>query len=324
MPEMNGFEFLQAFKSQERFRHIPVIVLTAVEEREEKVKALSLGADDFLLKPVDVRELSLRIKNALELKGYRDALQEKVEERTKQLREAYDELKITQLEIVRKLGRAAEFRDDETGKHIIRMSNYVALMAEKLGKDREYIELILYAAPMHDIGKIGIPDRILLKPGKLTPSEFEVMKMHTTIGAEIIGESAYPVLRLAREIALTHHERWDGMGYPSGLKGRDIPLSGRMVAIADVFDALTSDRIYRKAWSVERAVDYIRDNRGRHFDPELVDLFLSNLDEMLLIKEKYRDDSREKPFLHSILERFKNKDEEEKPSEKEGGKLPEA
>ncbi len=317
MPEMNGFEFLQAFKSQEKFRHIPVIVLTAVEEREEKVKALSLGADDFLLKPVDVRELSLRIKNALELKGYRDALQEKVDERTKQLKEAYEELKITQLEIVRKLGRAAEFRDDETGKHIIRMSNYVALMAEKLGKDREYIELILYAAPMHDIGKIGIPDRILLKPGKLTPSEFEVMKMHTTIGAEIIGESDYPVLRLAREIALTHHEKWDGSGYPAGLKGKDIPLSGRMVAIADVFDALTSDRIYRKAWSVERAVDYIRENRGKHFDPELVDLFLNYLEDIIKIKEAYKDKKKEKPFLYFILERFKYENHAEEAPGKE-------
>jgi putative two-component system response regulator len=191
--------------------------------------------------------------------------------------------------VVQRLGRAAEYRDNETGFHILRMSHTTALLARHLGWDLEQCELLLHASPMHDIGKIGIPDSILLKPGVLDSAEWAIMKSHTLIGANILEGDGSELLTLAREIALTHHEKWDGSGYPNGLKGEAIPISGRMVAIADVFDALTSERPYKKAWSVEAALDYIRKNRGTHFDPNIVDLFLRLLPEILAIRARYAE-----------------------------------
>jgi putative two-component system response regulator len=207
------------------------------------------------------------------------------------VRERTSELNHTRLEIVRRLGRAAEYRDNETGFHIIRISKVVALLGKSCGMNEYQCDLLLNAAPMHDIGKIGIPDKILLKPGKFNPEEWEIMKTHARIGAEILkGEdSNSELLSLASEIALTHHEKWDGSGYPNALSGEQIPLAGRITALADVFDALTSDRPYKHAWSVEAAVDYIQSQAGSHFDPGLVDNFLSLMPQIQQISDEYSD-----------------------------------
>jgi putative two-component system response regulator len=285
MPVMDGLEFLKKFKPVLDKKHIPVIILTGFPDRDNKLMALSLGCWDFISKPIDFVELELRVKNALELKSYKDSLEEKIIQRTKELKEAYNKIKKTQLEIVRKLGKAAEFRDDETGEHIIRTSKYVQILARELGLPSNECELFYYAAPMHDIGKIGIPDMILLKPGQLTKEEFEIVKLHTIIGAEILSGTDLPLLEKAKEVALTHHEKWDGTGYPEGLKGEEIPL-------------------YKKAWPLEKALDYIKENAGAHFDPDLVMVFFEALDEILTVRKQYQKPSA-KPKLIDILEKIK-------------------
>jgi len=201
-----------------------------------------------------------------------------------------DELRETRLQIVQRLGLAAEYKDNETGLHVIRMSHYAKLLALAAGLHEAEAEDLLHAAPMHDVGKIGIPDRILQKPGKLDADEWAVMQTHATIGGDIIGEHQHGMLAMARTIALTHHEKWDGSGYPCGLAGQAIPLVGRIVAVADVFDALTSARPYKTAWSVEQAVAFLREQRGRHFDPELVDLFLEQLPAVCAIKDRWAEE----------------------------------
>jgi putative two-component system response regulator len=195
----------------------------------------------------------------------------------------------TRMEIIRRLGRAAEYRDNETGLHIIRMSKFSEILGRTAGMDADWCEMLLNASPMHDIGKIGIPDRILLKPGKFEPEEWEIMKTHAAIGAEILSGHHSDLMEMARVIAITHHEKWDGTGYPNGLKGEDIPLVGRIVALADVFDALTSERPYKKAWSVEDALGYLLENRGMHFDPNLVGVFEKVLPEILAVREQYAE-----------------------------------
>ncbi|MCF8005664.1 MAG: HD domain-containing protein, partial [Chromatiaceae bacterium] len=208
----------------------------------------------------------------------------KVREQTAQLHE-------TRLAIIRRLGRAAEYKDNETGLHVIRMSHYAAIIGRAIGMDERNIDLLLNAAPMHDVGKIGIPDSILQKPGKLTPEEWEVMRTHAQIGADIIGDaSGSELLEMARVVALTHHEKWDGSGYPNGLAGEQIPQVGRIVAIADVFDALTSVRPYKPAWSVVRALQLFRDSQGSHFDPDLVPVFFEAMPEILTIRSRYAED----------------------------------
>jgi putative two-component system response regulator len=234
-------------------------------------------------------ELLARVRNLLEVHRYQThlrrqnvVLEEKVRERTRELHD-------TRLEIIHRLGRAAEYRDNETGLHIIRMSRYSQTLGRLAGLDDEEADLLLHASPMHDIGKIGIPDRILLKPGKLDPDEWTVMQTHARIGADLLDGHPAPLLRMARDIALTHHEKWDGSGYPDGRRGEEIPLVGRIVAVADVFDALTSARPYKPAWPLEKALDYIRAQRGRHFDPALAGLFLEHLPEFLVIRERYAE-----------------------------------
>ena len=295
MPVMDGFEVLKILKSNEELKHIPVIVVTA--NAEEKKHALSLGANDFIPKPFDVEELKLRTKNYAEIKHYNDflkninaILEEKVKERTKQLQEALKHAKEAEYEIALRLGKAAEFRDIETGMHIMRVSHYSKKLAELYGLPKEEQELILYASPLHDVGKVGIPDAILLKPGRLTPEEFEIMKQHTVIGGKILeGAEKYPVINTAKIIALQHHERWDGKGYPYGLKGEEIHLYGRIVAIADVFDALTSKRIYKPPFPLEKAIEIMKEGKGTQFDPELLELFLNNIEEFIKIKEQFPD-----------------------------------
>jgi putative two-component system response regulator len=290
MPEMDGFEVLKALSRMERRSYLPVMVLTAETDDETRLKALDLGARDFLAKPYSHVEALLRIKNMLEvrllhqqLRDQNRNLEDKVQQRTQALRE-------TQLEIVQRLGLAAEYRDNETGQHIVRMSLYSAALARAHGLSEADCELILNAAPMHDVGKIGISDTILLKPGKLTVEEFEIMKTHTTIGAKVLDGQRSNLVETARVIALTHHERWDGTGYPQGLSGEDIPLFGRIVSICDVFDALTSERPYKKAWLVEEAMAELVKQKGKQFDPELVPLFEKILPEILAIKAQHVDE----------------------------------
>ncbi len=288
MPFLDGFGVLRQL--QELGEDLPpVLILTAQNDHEHRVRALRAGAHDYVTKPFAVDELVARVRNLVQVRLYHNAvrtrnhwLEERVRERT---RELYD----TRLQIVRRLGRAAEFRDNETGLHIVRMSKISALLGAAAGMAEEDCELLLNASPMHDIGKIGIPDQILLKPGKFEPNEWEIMKTHASIGAEILSGDDSNLLSMARVIALSHHEKWDGSGYPNGLVGENIPLVGRIAALADVFDALTSERPYKKAWSVEAALGYIEANRGKHFDPRLVDLFQAQLAEIEAIRDQYAE-----------------------------------
>lgn len=289
MPHLDGFAVIEQLQQQFPQSLPPILVLTAQQGFEHRLRALSNGARDYLTKPFDRAEMLARVRNLIEAqlfnKYMRDqnaVLEDMVRQRTRELRE-------TRLEVVRRLGRAAEFRDNETGFHILRMSHSSVLLARAIGWDEEQCDLLLHASPMHDVGKIGIPDRILLKPGKLDPDEWEVMKTHTTMGAHILEGEHSPLLVLAREIALSHHEKWDGSGYPYGLKAKDIPIAGRIVALADVFDALTSERVYKKAWTIEAALDFIERNSGTHFDPVLVQHFTRLLPQILAIRTRYAE-----------------------------------
>jgi putative two-component system response regulator len=289
MPHLDGFEVMRQLHALGRLDLPPILILTAQHDQEHRVRALKGGAHDYVTKPFAVDELLARVRNLLQVQLYHKSmrgrnqwLEERVRERTKEL---YD----TRLQIVRRLGRAAEFRDNETGLHIVRMSKMSVALGEACGMNSEACELLLNASPMHDIGKIGIPDQILLKPGKFEPHEWEIMKTHASIGAEILSGDDSELLSMARVIALNHHEKWDGSGYPNGLVGEAIPLVGRVVALADVFDALTSVRPYKKAWSVDAAMEYMDANRGKHFDPHLVDLFRTRLPDILAIKEKFAE-----------------------------------
>ncbi|NDV18514.1 response regulator [Pseudodesulfovibrio sp. JC047] len=289
MPRMNGIEVMHALQEQHQEEYLPILVLTAQTDQQTRQRALEAGAKDFLTKPFDHWEVLLRIRNMLETKYYYkrqvmrgNILEEQVRERTRALREA-------QLEIVRRLGRAGEYRDNETGAHVIRMSKVAEILARGMGLRPEFCERILHASPMHDVGKIAIPDAILLKPGPLNQEEWEIMKSHTTFGSDIMGDHPSEVILMASELALCHHERWDGTGYPNGLKGEAIPLAARIAAVSDVFDALMSRRPYKDPWPVEKAVEYIRKSSGSHFDPQVVDVFLSCLPEILAVREKHPD-----------------------------------
>jgi putative two-component system response regulator len=274
MPHLDGFAVMEQLGlSSQETTYMPFIVLTADVSHEVKQRALRMGAKDFLLKPFDHTEVLLRIKNQLhtrllhlQLQDQNRMLEDRVRERTQELDEA-------RYEIMERLALAAEYRDDDTHQHTWRVGQMSALLAKLAGLDELDVELIRRAAPLHDVGKIGISDLILLKPAKLTPEEFALMKTHTSIGVKILSGSAFSLLQLAAEIAVTHHERWDGTGYPRGLKGEEIPLAGRIVAIADVFDALTHERPYKAAWSVADAMEEIQRQAGRQFDPNLVEIF---------------------------------------------------
>ena len=270
MPEMNGYQVCEKLKHNVRTQHIPVIFVSALSDAAEEAQGFAVGGVDYITKPVSGAIVRARVATHLSLVRV-------------------DELKKTRLEIVQRLGLAAEYKDNETGLHVIRMSHYSHIIARAAGFDETTAEDLLHAAPMHDIGKIGIPDSILQKPGKLTPDEWAVMREHPVIGARIIGVHPAGLLHMAHDIALTHHERWDGSGYPRGLQGEDIPMVGRIVAVADVFDALTTQRPYKKAWPLNEAVAYIREQRGKHFDPQLVELFLEQLPAILEIKERWAE-----------------------------------
>jgi len=303
MPVLDGFGTLAAMQDDARLRTLPVIVVTA--NAEEKHRALALGASDFLAKPVDVDELTLRTRNHARMKAYQDylgrlneVLEEQVAQRTAELREALDLARRAEQEVAYRLGRAAEFRDMETGSHIRRMSLYAARLAELHGLPRDQVELIQRAAPLHDIGKVGIPDAVLLKPGQLDPDEYAIMQRHVDMGASMLEDTdAYPLLAAGRIIALQHHEKFDGSGYPAGLAGEQIHIFGRLVAVADVFDALTSRRVYKPAFALDQALAIMTEGRGTHFDPAIVDLLMANLDDFLAIRAEHADAADELPRI---------------------------
>jgi response regulator RpfG family c-di-GMP phosphodiesterase len=272
MPEMDGLEFITLLRKMEQFREIPVVVVTTADVKEIRQKALELGAIDFLTKPVDGNELTARARNLLALRKSQLTLHERAAE-----------------ELVMRLSKAAEFRDPETGAHIERMARFSRLIAKRLGMNHDEAERLEMAAPMHDVGKVGIPDMILLKPGRLTESEFAIMKQHAHLGWEILKNSPSRLVRLAAEIARSHHEKYDGSGYPAGLAGEDIPLVGRIVAVADVYDALTSTRPYKQPWSMDQAVAFLQEHSGGHFDPRCVDAFLAEMDQVQKIMLEFQD-----------------------------------
>lgn len=289
MPEMDGYETCSHLKSNPASASIPVIFLTAKVETEDIAKGFEFGAVDYVTKPFQAVELLARVRTHLEITQLRFSLEQKVEERTMQLQSTLSQLELTHHEIINRLGRAAEFRDNETGLHLVRMSKYTELIAKSLSFSEKELSHIVSASVMHDVGKIGIPDKILLKPGRFEPEEFEVMKTHTTIGAEILAGIDSDMIRMAETIAITHHEKFNGSGYPNGLQGEDISIYGRIVAVADVFDALTSRRPYKEPWPVERAVELIEKEKGQHFDSHVVGKFLENLPAAIEIKEKYAE-----------------------------------
>jgi len=287
MPRRDGFQILKDLAPHLNETFLPVLILTGDASGESKKTALSLGAKDFLSKPFDPDEVLLRIHNLLETRSLYHSLQIHNTELESRVRERTRELEMSQGEVLERLASAAEFRDGETSRHTDRVGEISAQIARALGFSDDYADMIRFAGRLHDIGKIGIPDSILLKPGKLSPEEFAVMASHTAIGARILSGGSSEVVMLAERIALSHHEKWDGTGYPRHLVGSAIPLEGQVAAVADVFDALTSDRPYRQAFPMERAVEIMRGESGRHFDPRLVDLFLENVDEVVELRERY-------------------------------------
>jgi putative two-component system response regulator len=299
MPGIDGFEVTRRVRQGKTNRLLPIILVTALQETEDRVKGIEAGCDDFLSKPIDKTELLARVRSLLKVKAYNDLLSNYREElevevgrRTEELKHALEMIKSASLETIYRLSIASEYKDVDTGAHIKRVSLYCAVVARRMGLDDKTIETILYAAPMHDLGKIGIPDHILLKPAMLDAAEWEIMKTHSVIGAKILRGSDAQFIRLGEIIARSHHEKWDGSGYPDGLKGKNIPISGRITAIADVFDALTSKRPYKEPFSVEDSLVIIRAGRGNHFDPDVVDAFFAIKDKILAIKKEYVDDNQ--------------------------------
>lgn len=271
MPGMTGFEVCRQLKSDPETNTIPVIFVTALAEEADESEGFAVGGVDYINKPISPALVRARVKTHLSLVHI-------------------DELKRTHLELIQRLGRAAEFKDNETGMHVMRMSHVSGRLALQMGMDAHFSEQLIHAAPMHDIGKIGIPDYVLLKPGKLDEEELALMRKHPEMGAKILDNSTSPLIKLAHSVALYHHEKWDGSGYPFGLKGEAIPIEARIVAVADVFDALLNKRPYKEAWPVEKAVAEIETNRGKHFDPAIVDAMLQCLPDLLEINNNWLEE----------------------------------
>jgi putative two-component system response regulator len=300
MPGMDGFEVARRVRANDTHRLLPIILVTALRETEDRVKGIEAGCDDFISKPFEKIELLARVRSLLKVKAYNDLksnyrkeLEAEVALRTGELKQALGRIKDASLETIYRLSIASECRDEDTGAHIKRVSRYAVAIARRMGLDESTVESILYAAPMHDLGKLGIPDQILVKPSRLEPAEWEIMKHHTVIGAKILSGSDAEFISIAETIARCHHEKWDGSGYPNGLKGGDIPVTARITALADVFDSLTTKRPYKEPFSVEKSLAIIREGRGSHFDPDVVDAFLSIQDEILAIMERYVGDDQQ-------------------------------
>jgi len=269
---------------------VPVVMITANDQKQLRYRALDLGANDFLTKPVDKVEFLARTRNMLVVSAARKQLADRAVWLAGEVRKATQEILERERETVIRLCRAAEYRDPETGAHILRMAHYSRLIGRQLSLSIEDQELLLEAAPLHDIGKVGIADKILLKPGRLDSEEFEIMKQHAMFGCELLQGSSSRVLQAGADIARGHHEKFDGSGYPVGLKGEEIPIFSRIVAVADVFDALTSQRPYKQAWTLEAAADFLRDGSGTHFDPACVDAFLLVWDEAMAVRERFKEE----------------------------------
>lgn len=293
MPGFNGFDVMDALRDLETESYLPILVLTAQLDTETRLKAIKAGAKDFVNKPFIMEEMLARINNLLEVRMLHNSLHNEKKSLETQVDERSQELRQYQVEIIHRLARAAEYRDNETGMHVIRISKLCELLARGLGLSEHECHLIRHASPMHDIGKIGIPDHILLKSERLTQEEWSVMKSHSNIGALILSGSESEFLQMAEIIAGTHHERWDGSGYPNGLKNEEIPLVSRIVAVCDVFDALTSDRPYKEAWSIEKTVDEMQNQSGKLFDPHVLRTFMNLLPEMVNITQQFSDTSQQ-------------------------------
>jgi response regulator RpfG family c-di-GMP phosphodiesterase len=294
MPEMDGITFMRQVRRS--YEDIPMVMITAVtSDSELKLRALNSGATEFLNKPLNLPEFTARVTNLKQLRQSQLLYRNWANLLKKEVSSATREVSRREQETLQVLGSAAEYKDPETGEHILRVAHYSRILAEELTEDEDLQQKIFRAAPLHDIGKIGVPDTILLKPGALTADEFAVMKSHTQKGYEIMQGSLSPYLQMGAEIALTHHEKWDGSGYPRGLSGYDIPLCGRIVAVADVFDAVTSRRPYKEPWDFERAFRLIRAERGRHFAPEAVDAFVKHIEKVGEIFSTYSDGTCEEP-----------------------------
>jgi putative two-component system response regulator len=296
MPHLSGFDVMAELRKVDPDSYLPILVLTAQSDRKTLIRALELGAKDFVEKPFDPAEVMNRIANMLEVRmlynerrRQNEILEAKVRERTAELDQRNRELESARLDVIRRLGRAGEYRDNETGMHVVRMSKFCERLALAIGRDEEFATHLLAASPMHDVGKIGIPDSILLKPGRLDPEERRIMESHVTIGADIIGRNEAPLMRMAYTVALTHHEKWDGTGYPHRLKGAAIPIEGRIASVCDVFDALTSERPYKKAWPLDQALAWVRSQAGVAFDPDLVAQFVQIMPEIVNLRGQYAD-----------------------------------
>ncbi len=304
MPGLDGFDVCRRIRQDPAGRNVPVIMVTTLETKEHRLHAVEAGASDFIAKPVDETELRVRTTSLLKMKEaqdevrrYQTHLEDMIQERTASLRNALQQTAEAQrlayqaqLETVERLAILAEYKDKVTARHIQRMREYSAVIERGLKLPPAEVELILHASRMHDVGKIAVPESILRKPSSLDPHEWTVMRQHSTIGSRILDNSTSQILQAGQLIALHHHERWDGAGYPNGLAGSEIPLWGRICAVADVFDAVTSERPYKPAFPNEEALELLRDGRGKHFDPRVVDVFFECLDEILAIQERHKDD----------------------------------
>lgn len=283
MPGIDGYEVCRRLKADARTRHIPIIFVSAMSDVGDEAKGLELGAVDYITKPISPPIVLARVKTHLALFNQQRSLESQVEARTQ-------ELERSRKELIRRLGLAAEYKDNETGLHVQRMAEYARLVALEMGFSPSNADTLAAAAPMHDIGKLGIPDSILCKPGKLTNEEFEIIKSHPVIGAQILDNPDSELLAMAREVALYHHEKWDGSGYPEGLSGEDIPITARIASIADVYDALVSTRPYKRPWTTEQALALFEEQKGRHFDPNVVDAFKRVLPKIMDVQKRLADE----------------------------------
>lgn len=289
MPKMDGVEFIEAVRTRSSNQDVPMVIITSLDDKDALYKALEAGATDFLVKPVDVHECQVRCRNLLTMQRQKLIIKNHAKSLEFEINEATKQVVFRELETLTRLAKAGEFKGKIAGRNLIRMGKFTNLIAENLGLDHEHRQFLKVSSTMHDIGKIGIPDNILLKEGPLEADEFEIMKRHTQIGFEILKDSPSPYIQMGAIIALHHHEKFDGSGYPSGLKGEEISIEARIATVADVFDALTTKRPYKEAWSVEAALGFIEKEKGRHFDPHCVEAFFKRKEKILEILEDKLD-----------------------------------